>query len=171
MKGIGNVRSAILNQGEKYYTLMREVFHSIDNEQTKYNWLITDCVCYPIDEKLENLFSQKYIWISGNDLTEIIDKEDFQFVWGVFSGFSSNIILEQVLNYDFPYADGYEGFWIDNVSIQHPLADIEIVAWDSSLTIFISKEEKLVQKFMNGFPLSKDLSAENARDNVETNYI
>jgi hypothetical protein len=169
MKGIGNVRSAILNQGEKYYTFMREVFHSIDNEQTKYNWLITDCVCYPIDEKLENLFSQKYIWISGNDLTEIIDKEDFQFVWGVFSGFSSNITLEQVLNYDFPYADGYEGFWIDNVSIQHPLADIEIVAWDSSLTIFISKEEKLVQKFMNGFPLSKDLK--NFEKQLKVNVI
>ena len=29
------------------------------------------------------------------------------------------------------------------VSIQHPLADIEIVAWDSSVTVVISKDENI----------------------------
>lgn len=129
------MRSAILEKGEQYYTYMSKVFSSIENEQLKYNWLITDCECYPEDRSINKIFSKEYIWISGHQLTEIICKEDFQFVWGVFSGFHPNITLEEILKYDLPYANGYKGFWLDNVDIQHKLAEVEIVAWDSSLTL------------------------------------
>ena len=73
------MKSAILKKGEKYYTYMRKLFHVIGNEQVKYNWLVTDCVCYPQNKELENLFSNKYTWISGEQLTEVIRTEDFQF--------------------------------------------------------------------------------------------
>ncbi|MCY6372656.1 DUF2691 family protein [Clostridium ganghwense] len=165
------MKSAILDKGEKYYTYLPKVFKAIGDEQIKYNWLITDCVCYPQNSKLDKLFSQEYVWISGKQLTEVIHKEDIQFIWGVFSGFSKKNTLEEVLKYDLPFVDGYEGFWVDNVSIQHPLASIEIVAWDSSLTLFISKDDDLVHKFRCGFPLSKDLSAQNTRDNSEIEHI
>lgn len=165
------MRSAILDKGEQYYTHLRNIFQSIEDEQVKYNWLITGYECYPQDEEVIEIFSKEYVWISGNQLTEIIHKDDFQFIWGVFSGFSSHVSLDEVLKYDLPFADGYEGFWIDNVGIQHPLADIEIVAWDSSLTLFISKDDKLVDKFRHGFPLSEDLSAQNTRGNSEITHI
>ena len=50
------------------------------------------------------------------------------------------------------------------ISIQHPLATVELVAWDSSLTLFISKEDTLVEKFRSEFPLSVDLEAYNKRE-------
>lgn len=165
------MKSAILEKGEKYYTYMGKIFNSIENEQSKYNWLITNCECYPQNESIKELFSREYIWISGSRLTEIIYKEDFQFIWGVFSGFSEEITLEEVLNYSLPFADGYTGFWVDNVGIQHPLADIEIVAWDSSLTLFISKNDEIVDRFRCYFPLSEDLQAQNTRYNSEIAHI
>lgn len=158
------MRGAILEKGEHYYTHMAKVFNSIENEQLKYNWLITDCECYPEDKSINEMFSKEYIWISGEQLTKIISKDDFQFVWGVFSGFSPEVTLEVVLSYDLPFADGYKGFWVNNVGIQHPLAEVEIVAWDSSLTLLISKDDNLVQKFRSNFPLSEDLSAVNTRN-------
>lgn len=151
------MKGAILYKGEDFYTDMRKLFRIIGNEQINYNWLITNCECYPNDPKIYELFSKKYIWISGKQLTEIIDKEDFQFIWGVFSGFSKDVTPEEVLKYDLPLIDDNEEFFGKNVDIHHPLADVEIVADDSSLTIFISKNDDLVQKFRDGFPLSEDL--------------
>lgn len=53
----------------------------------------------------------------------------------------------------------------------HPLADIEIVAWDSSLTLFISKDDILVHKFRIFFPFAEDLSAQNTQNNSEISHI
>lgn len=161
------MKSAILEKGEHYYTHMDKVFNAIENEQLKYNWLITDCECYPQDKNIDKLFSEEYVWISGKQLTEIISNEDFQFIWGVFSGFSPTVALEDVLKYKFPFADGYTGFWVTDVDIQHPLAEVEIVAWDSSLTLIIGRDHNLVQNFMNNLPLSEDLSVLNTIDNKQ----
>lgn len=94
-------------------------------------------------------------------MTNIIKKYDFQWIWAVFSGFDKNITLEEVKKYDLPCADGYRGFWNENVSMQHPLATVEMVAWDSSSTLFISKDDLLVDKFRSAFPLSVDLEMQN----------
>jgi hypothetical protein len=166
-----SVKSAILDKGERYYTYLGKIFHAIGNEQIKYNWLITNCECYPQDEEISEVFSKEYVWISGEQLTDIIDEEDFQFIYGVFSGFLKEITLEDVLKHDLPFADENEGFLVDDVSIQHQLADIEIVAFDSSMTLFISKNDDLVNKFRCYFPSSEDLSEQNTRYNSEIAHI
>jgi len=165
------MKSTILEKGESYFTYMGPIFQGINNEQIKYNWLITNCECYPGNKKISDMFSKKYCWISGEQLTEIIYEEEFQFIWGVFSGFSKDISLEEVLKYDLPNADGQGGFWQNNVTIQHPLADIEIVAWDSSLTLFISKIDELVDNFRQSFPLSEDLLERNLKISSEIECI
>lgn len=165
------MKSAILMKGERYYTYLRKIFNVIDNVQIKYNWLITNCECYPSDENLNEIFSREYVWISGEQLTQIIEKNDMQFVWGVFSGFSKEISINDVLKYDLPFADGNGTFSKDDVKIQHPLADIEIVAFDSTFTLFMSKDEKLVDLFRRGFPLSEDLEDQNRRDNSEIFHV
>ena len=48
--------------------------------------------------------------------------------------------------------------------MQHPLAQIEIVAFDSSLTLFLSKENTSVDQFRQAFPQSEDLREYNERD-------
>ncbi len=165
------MKSAILEKGEAYYTFLNKVFKAIDNEQLKYNWLITGYECYPSNSTFRELFSQEYVWLTGQELSDIIGAEKFQFVWGVFSGFKPEIPLNEVLQHDMPYADGYTGFWLDDVGIQHPLADIEIVAFDSSLTLFISKHDELADKFLHALPLSEDLSAQNIRQNRQVAHI
>ena len=155
------MKGAILRRGEEYYTHMSKVFAAIKDEQLKYNWLITDCICYPQNAKYTELLSQEYAWITGEELTHMIDREDFQWIWGVLSGFMKNITLEDVLKYKLPYADGFTGFWESTLNIQHPLADIEIVPWDSSLVLAISRNNILIDNFMNYFPLAQDLTTYN----------
>ncbi len=60
-----------------------------------------------------------------------------------------------------PYADGYEGFWENPLSLQHPLASLEIVAWDSSATLIISKDRKVINDFRLNFSLSENLETYN----------
>ncbi len=67
----------------------------------------------------------------------------FRGTGGVLSGFKREIPLQEVLSYGLPYADSYDGFWKNPVSIQHPLAELEIVAWDSTLTLLISRMKPL----------------------------
>ena len=81
-----------------------------------------------------------------------------QWVWGVFSGFEPQISKEQVMQYPTPYADGNAGFWTNPLSIQHQLASIEIVAFDSSFALLFCREKKIYDDFRAAFPLSRNLA-------------
>jgi len=157
------VYGAIIKQGEKYYTDLGKVFRAIGNEQINYNWLITDCVCYPQNAEIDNLLVKEYCWLTGEKLTEIVEQESFQWIWAVLSGFAKDIPLSEVLKYPLPYADGYEGFWKNPISMQNPLASIEIVPWDSSLALIFSDKKSIIDNFMKGFPLSENLALYNAK--------
>jgi len=161
------MRGAFLGRGESFYTDLSRCFIAIDNEQINYNWLITNCECYPQNKTFYKLFHKEFVWISGKRLTEIILEEDFQFIWGVFSGFSTEITLEEVLIFDLTNVE-YEGYWLDDVEIQHPMAKIEIIAFDSSYTLLISKNDETVQKFLDNFSLSEDLIEKNKRRNLNS---
>ena len=151
------VYGAINEKGEEYNTDMRRVFQSIHNKQKDYNWLITDCVCDPRDPETNEKLSQEYCWMSGEELTELISRENFQWKWAVLSAFDKSVERTEVLKYDLPYADGNRGFWKTPIRIQHPLAQMEIVPWDSSLTLLFSKNKEDVDAFLNYFPQSEPL--------------
>ena len=151
------VYGAINEKGEKYYTFLNKVFDAIGNKQKEYNWLITDCECYPQNQKIKELLNNEYCWLSGEELTEVVNHEDFQWIWAVLSGFDKSIELSEILKYDLPYADGYTGFWNKPLTLQHPVSKIEIVAWDSSLTLTLSEDKELVSSFMRCFPYSQNL--------------
>lgn len=104
---------------------------------------------------------EKYCWMTGVELTEMIE-EDFQWIWGVLSAFPKDISKEKVLEYRLPEADGNGEIWQNPVSIQHPLAEIEIIAWDSSATVFISKEDSIVDLLRKNNEFSEDLEEYNA---------
>ena len=141
---------------------MDKVFTSINNTQLNYNWLITNYECndYP-DESIP--YNKEYVWISGDELTKIVFNNRIQFIWGVFSGFDKSIQLSDVLKYTLPYADGNPNFWIKDFKIQHPLAEIEIVPWDSGLVLLISKNADIIETFLKKFPMAEDLSEYNTR--------
>ena len=150
------VYGAINAKGEKYYTYMKKLFDAIGNRQTEFNWLITDCICYPDNPKTDAMLSKDYCWISGDELTEIVVQEDFQWIWAVLSAFDKSVALEDVLKYDLPRAEDYDGFWSRPISMQHPLARIEIVPWDSSLTMIFSDDQNIIYAFRASYPYSED---------------
>lgn len=156
------VYGAINDKGEPWYTRMTKIFDSIKDKQIEYNWLITDMDCVP--EEIDECCNGKdYCWLAGEDLTKIVRANDGQWVWAVLSGFDKDIPLREILKYPQPYADGYTGFWKNPLSIQHPLAAIEIVPWDSSLTLLFSKQKKVVDDFLTFFPFSENLMTYNSR--------
>lgn len=77
------MKGAILEKGEPLFTFLDKIFASINHEQNNYNWLITDCVCYPFTPALRERFSHEYCFVSGMELTKIIKTENFQWVWAV----------------------------------------------------------------------------------------
>ena len=155
MKGI------ILDKGQKNFTYLKEIFEKLDDFQKEYNWFITNCECYPENEKYYEMLIKGSCWLTGEQLAELVTSEDPQWIWGVLSGFKKDVSEEEVMEHDEPQADGYEGFWKNPVSIQHSLADIELVSWDGSLFLMISKNDDLIQKFKDTFSLAKDLEEYN----------
>jgi hypothetical protein len=41
--------------------------------------------------------------------------------------------------------------------MQHPLSKLEIVPWDSSLTLIFSENKEIIDDFKNYYPHSQDL--------------
>lgn len=157
------VYGAINECGEEWYTKMGRVFTAIKGRQINYNWLITDMESVPVPPQMvRSCNGRNYCWLTGEELTRIVQEDDGQWVWAVLSGFEKEIPLSKVLKYPKPYADGYRGFWENPLSIQHPLASVEIVPWDAGLTLFFSREEAAVRDFMAFFPYSEDLFRHNA---------
>ncbi|MBQ3255960.1 MAG: DUF2691 family protein [Oscillospiraceae bacterium] len=144
---------AIIDQNSRpYYTYMSDVFAAMDNAQRQYNWLIADWECYPKDEHIEALFRQEYLWMSGDELTELIAREDFQWIWGILCGFEKNVPLEEVLRTQLPKAQDYDGYDRSSVTLQHPLAALEIVPTDSSYVLLVSKEPNIIDCYLENCP-------------------
>ena len=140
--------------------------------QKQYNLLITDIEACPRNDDVYNKLnnSERYVWISGRNLTRILDEDDFQWIWAVLSGFKPDVEEKEILSYPKPYADGYKGFWQPKLSMQHPLADFELVAWDSGLLLFFTKDHMLYLEFLKQFPDAKDLQKYNAKTDDSYEY-
>ena len=166
-----------------YYTNMKIVFEALKDKQKELNWLITDTEIstagirgpadgtmssntiriYNSKEILIDFLNKKSVWISGEALTELIFESQMQFIWGVFSGFPKNISIDVNKLEVEPYADGNRGFWVPNPRIQHPLAAVEIVCFDSTLILLLTKDEDLGLSFKKYFTDAIDLSEYNQR--------
>jgi hypothetical protein len=102
------------------------------------------------------------LWLTGQELSDIVYEHDYQWIWAVLSGFDKSMKIDEILKYPFPYADGYPGFWKTDLSIQHPLAKVEIVAWDSSSTLFITKNYSQYLELIKNITKVVDLSEYNS---------
>jgi len=60
--------------GRNYVTYLKGIFDVLENKQKDYQWLISDIDCYPQNEKFNRMTDQKYCWISGEELTNMIDE-------------------------------------------------------------------------------------------------
>lgn len=137
-----------------YYTFLDRVFAAIPELQ-EMDWLITDLALNYVDDP--RLFEEPII-IDGMSLNEILQKTKMQFDWAVLSGYSEKLT---VIPEDYPYADGNPNFWVGSPKPQARGAQIEIVCWDSSCTLFINISPSLAEKLKEIYPDIKDLDREN----------
>lgn len=140
------------------YTYMLEILLSLGGKDLDYKWLITDIVAYPMDNgKYDELLKKNdFLIMSNHDLFEMLSECDFQWIWAGFSAIPDNIDDGEILKYELPYVDGNDDIYIDNAPIiQHPLADIEIVAEDSTSVFIVAKENSVAEKFHDLFPNAK----------------
>ena len=151
-------------QSHQYYTYLSTVFEAIRNIQNQYNWLIADCECYPVDEEINRMLNKEYCWLTGEELTELIDKEDFQWIWGVLCAFEKDIPLDEILKQPLPSVQDYNGYYTNPVFLQHPLAALEIIPCDSSWLLLISKDKSIIESYMSEYPKAEDLSLYNERN-------
>ena len=155
------MKGVIINKGEEYYTDMQGILGCLGNQVRQYNWLVSDHQVYFENTKINQLLDAEYCWLPGEKLMDIVFLENNQWIWGVFSAFSKSTDMKRVLSYSLPYALENSDIWTLPITLQHPLAEIEIVAWDSSCTIIKCKDENVIRHVRNRYPLSEDLETYN----------
>ena len=152
-----------------WHTDLRLVFRAWGGRQREFNWLLTavelncDVTGLP---PLNNRAESEALWFSGAVLTEIVEAEEIQFVWGVLSGFHPAVTVDLRSLDPYPFADGNAALWQPGNAIQHPLAAVEIVCWDSSATLLLSRDDDLTHRFRSFFPEAVDLDEYNRRSSV-----
>ncbi len=133
----------IFKNNGNFNGFMKEVLDSLGGKELDYNWLVTDIETYFLNED--------YLFLSTVELLNLIEKNnDPQWIWGVFSAIPKKYSKEEVLKYDFPYANGHKALWKKTI-IQHPLADIEIISFDSSFLTIVSKNDKYIDMLRKNF--------------------
>lgn len=149
-----------------FHTNLRLVFDAFGGREREFNWLLTDVElnAYPpgldyigIDDRATAR------WRSGSELSDIVAASEVQFIWGVLSGFRPEVTIDPAVLDVHPFADGNGSLWTPGARIQHPLADVEIVCWDASATVLLSRDDDLTRRFRSFFPEAVDLDEHNVR--------
>lgn len=142
------------------HTDLTDVFKAINNIQLEYNWLLTDLECnhYP-----DNRLCSHAVFMSGEELTKIVKSTPIQFIWGVLSGFPKNIEIDTSNLTVYPCADNNRDLWKPEVNIQYPGAEIEIICWDSTLTLLLAKDRRVEVMYLDYYEEAIDLEEYNRR--------
>ncbi|MFC4323257.1 hypothetical protein [Litchfieldia salsa] len=150
---------------------LKEILNSFNGLEKEYNWLLTDLdwsypdnyLDYFMDYRIydDSSHCRNNYLITGENLNKLANMKEVYFIWGVFSAIEKNEIVDLDTIQEEPYADGNPNFWVENPVIQHPLAVAELVLWDSSLVLLLSKDNGFSSNFRNTFKGWKDLNAYN----------
>lgn len=148
-----------------FHTDLRLVFEAFGGREREINWLLTDLELNLYPPGLEYISDDRDAarWRSGSELSDIVNAHEIQFIWGVLSGFRPDVAIDPTVLDVYPFADGNGSLWAPGVPIQHPLADVEIVCWDGSATLLLSRDDDLTQRFRSFFVEAVDLDQYNLR--------
>ena len=141
----------------EYYTMLKSILFNLDLANKEYWWLISDIEAYPSKVKYEELiYKDDYLLIKTADLLKMLEEDDFQWINAVFSVIPSNYTQTEILSYELPriqyIEDGDYNPFIDAPKLQHPLAEFELYAEDSTSMFIIADDEKLLDKFKKAYP-------------------
>ena len=123
------------------------------------SWLITDLRYHFIDDQEPQRIpdwdigwgtEKQSVIVSGKVLWESVANRDIQVVWGVFCGVSGEV--PTILDEELPYADGNRQLWTEPEAFQLANSKIEIVCFDSSLTVIKFRDEIVGHQLLQLFP-------------------
>lgn len=137
----------ISKEDDKYYTNMLKIIDAIGGRKLDYNWLITE-----IETNTGDYFYDEYVILNNNELLDKLESKDIQWIWGSFSGIPAKYSKKEILNSKLP---GINNINKKIVTIQHPLAEIEIIAYDSTLVQIITKDDNVAKNFKKLYPKSQ----------------
>lgn len=148
-----------------FHTDLRPVFEAFGGREREFNWLLTDVELNFYPPGLEYIDDDRETarWRSGNALSDIVKAHEIQFIWDVLSGFRTGVAIDPAALDVYPFADGNGSLWAPGARVQHPLADVEIVCWDSLATLLLSRDDDLPRRFRLFFPEAVDLDEYNLR--------
>ena len=156
------MKGVLINSDTQAQTYLRDIFDMINFNYHDYNWLISYPECYPTEVSFYDLFMNDYCLVTGEELFEFVQRENPQWIWGVLSAIPKRYPSSEILKYALPTSDGNESLWHNPITMQNPLAEIEIVAWDSSLTIVKSIYNDIIDNIIKKVPYAVDLEQYNS---------
>jgi len=140
----------------KGYTLMGRILSDLELEKKDYLWLISDIEAYPSKKEYQELINGKpYLLMRTHELVSMLNDDDFQWVWAIFSAIPSHYQKEDILSCGLPSFARLEAEHDpckDDPQIQHPYAELEIYAFDSSYMFMISDSDELISRFKKCYP-------------------
>lgn len=149
------------------FIALKDILKSFKGIEKKYNWILTDLDWFYPDNYLDFFLDyrinddRRIYLITGENLIKLANLKEVYFIWGVFSAFEKTEIIDLDNIKEEPYADGNPNFWVDNPEIQHSKAVAELVLWDSTLILLLSKNTDLSRNFRSTFKGWKDLNTYN----------
>ncbi|MCU0865558.1 MAG: hypothetical protein MUC36_17370 [Planctomycetes bacterium] len=141
-----------------WYTDLKTVFEVFGGRELEYDWLLTELECNFLPPELQDGGAW---FFSGSDLSDLVRRQDppIQFIWAVLTGFDRGTSVDLAHLDMVPGADGNPDFWRGAPRIQYPNARVELVCFDSSLTLLITEDADLTSRFRAGFPEAVDLES------------
>ena len=139
------------------YTCMLQVLYDLELTDKDYWWLISDIEAIPIKKENEEFISNKrFVLLRTSELVNMLKDEDFQWIWAVFSAIPSHYEKDDILKFKLPYLrfvdEGQYNPHEDEPKFQHPYAEFEFYAVDSSYMFMIADDEELIDRFKKCYP-------------------
>ncbi len=102
-------------------------------------------------------------WIDGDSLMDCIARcPEVQWVWGLLQGFHQSVSREAVYRTESVDIRQDTAIWTNPVTMRNALSEIEIEAFDSTMSVVTVKDEKLLRQLQLAFPNGILLSRYNA---------
>lgn len=136
----------------KWYSDLYPFVTALGAYADNFCWLCTGGEVFPSVRE----FPDGSYWLSAADLREIIEPR-YAFGWCVLSAIPLADVSAAMTVDCYPYADCNPGFWIGSPKPQHPMADFEVVCWDSSATLLIGASQTVAAAFLVAYPSAVDL--------------
>lgn len=149
----------------EFHTDMGEIIKPIKEELKSLNWILTNQEYTILDYDMNGLVDKldheaEIIHFDGQELLDILETRQIQFIWGVFCGTKKKI--EKLDPEKVPYADMNSDIWTKPNEFLLPESEIEIICFDSSCTLIKFKDVELEKRWKTKFTDAKKLKKKNA---------